>query len=68
MDDYSAPPSEPIREQIIHHEAKVAKLQQLIANRPLSFEDSVRASDLLSLFKHELDRWKELELARRSMP
>lgn len=69
MDNDSVPPVKTVREQIADHEMKVATLQQLIAHRPLSFEDSVSASDLLSLFMHELDRWKNLEkLARISMP
>jgi hypothetical protein len=58
-----------IQEQIAQHEARIATLHLLIANKPLSFEDLLKASDVLVLLGHELERWKALEeLVRGSGP
>jgi hypothetical protein len=68
MDTQPTPPLEVIKEQIAQHEARIATLQMLIENRPLSFEDLLRASDVLVLLGHELD-WEALqELVRGPRP
>jgi len=69
MTNSPAPPLEVIREQIAQHEARIATLHLLLANKPLAFEDLLKASDVLGLLGHELDRWKALEeLVRGSGP
>ncbi len=69
MDSHSAQPLQAIREQIARLEAKIATLHLLIGNRSMSFDDLLRASNLLGLLGHELDHWRALEeLVRRSTP
>jgi hypothetical protein len=58
---------EVIREQIAQHEAGIAMLHLLLVNKSLAFEDLMKASNLLGVLTHELERWKALdELVRGS--
>ncbi len=69
MDSHPTSSLETIRKQIATQEAQIAALHLSIANRPVSFEDLLRVSNLLGLMVDELDRWKTLEqLVHSSMP
>jgi len=69
MNAFPSQTLEAIKEQIAQYEARMATLHFLIANRPMSFEDLLRASDVLVLLGHELERWEALqELMQGSRP
>jgi len=61
MSKPTLPLTETIKIEISAREKQLIKLHLLVANRHLSFEDSLALSNALVMLEHELGRWKALD-------